>query len=180
MKQLVIYYSRTGTTRKIAEAMVKVLKCDIEEIRDLKNRAGILGWLSSGMDATLKRLTKIEKPGKLPELFDVTVIGTPVWNNTVSTPVRTYILEHRDRFKQVAFFCIQYSSKSNALKDMEALCSKKPVATLMLRKKQVETGEYIDVVRQFCAQITRWESYPGKRDSEQSASDRRSFKEDYV
>jgi len=44
----------------------------------------------------------------------------------------------------------------------------------------VETGEYIDVVRQFCAQITRWESYPGKRDSEQSASDRRSFKEDYV
>jgi flavodoxin len=155
MKQLVVYYSRTGTTRKIAEAIVEVLKCDVEEIRDLKNRAGILGWLSSGMDATLKRLTKIEKLEKTPELFDVTIIGTPVWNNTVSTPVRTYILEYRNRFKQVAFFCTQYGSKSNALKDMESLCSKKPVATLMLRKKQVETGEYMDVVRQFCAQITR-------------------------
>ncbi len=155
MKQLVVYYSRTGTTRKIAKTIVEVLKCDIEEIRDLKNRAGILGWLSSGMDATLKRLTKIEKPGKAPELFDITVIGTPVWNNTLSTPVRTYILEYRDWFKQVAFFCTQYGSKSNALKDMEPLCTKKPVATLMLRKKQVETGEYIDMVRQFCAQIAR-------------------------
>jgi flavodoxin len=155
MKQLVVYYSRTGTTRKIAEAIVEVLKCDIEEIRDLKDRSGVLGWLSSGMDATLKRLTKIEKLGRLPELFDVTVIGTPVWNSTVTTPVRTYILEYRDRLKQVAFFCTQYGSKSNALKEMEALCNKKPVATLMLRKKQVETGEYIDVVRQFCTQITQ-------------------------
>jgi flavodoxin len=155
MRQLVVYYSRTGTTRKIAEAIAEVLKCDVEEIRDLKNRAGILGWLSSGMDATLKRLTRIEKPVKPPELFDVTVIGTPVWNSTVSTPVRTYIVEYRDRFRQVAFFCTQYGSESDALKEMGTLCGRKPVATLMLRKRQVETGEYIDAVRQFCAQITR-------------------------
>jgi len=155
MRQLVVYYSRTGTTRKIAEAVAEVLKCDVEEIRDLKNRAGVLGWLSSGMDATLKRLTRIEKPVKPPELFDVTVIGTPVWNSTVSTPVRTYIVEYRDRFKQVAFFCTQYGSKSDALKEMEALCGRKPVATLMLRRSQVETGDYADVVRQFCAQITQ-------------------------
>ncbi|MCX8182972.1 MAG: hypothetical protein N3F08_00925 [Crenarchaeota archaeon] len=155
MKLLVAYYSRTGTTRKVAEVIAEVLKCDVEEIRDLKNRVGVLGWLSSGMDATLKRLTKIEKPVKLPELYDVTIVGTPVWNSTVSTPVRTYILEYRSRFKQVAFFCTQYSSESNALKDMEALCGMKPIATLMITRRQMETGDYIGEIEKFCAQITR-------------------------
>ncbi|MEM2940821.1 MAG: hypothetical protein QW304_04640 [Thermoproteota archaeon] len=155
MKPLVVYYSRTGTTRKVAASIVEVLKCDVEEIRDLKNRSGVLGWLSSGRDATLNKLTKIDKPEKSPELYGVTIIGTPVWNNTVSTPTRTYMVEYRDRFKQVAFFCTQYGSESNALKDMEALCGRKPVATLMLKRRQVETGEYADLVRQFCAQITQ-------------------------
>ncbi|MBO3833165.1 MAG: hypothetical protein FGF51_07290 [Candidatus Brockarchaeota archaeon] len=155
MKQLVVYYSRTGTTRRVAQAIAEVLKCDVEEIRDLKNRAGVLGWLSSGMDATLKRLTKIEKPEKPPELYELVIIGTSVWNSTVSTPIRTYIVEYRDRFKQVAFFCTQYGSKSDVLKEMEALCGRKPVATLMLRRRQVETGEYSDLVKQFCANITR-------------------------
>ncbi len=155
MKPLVVYYSRTGTTRKVAEAIAEVLKCDVEEIRDLKNRTGVLGWLSSGMDATLKRLTKIEELQKPPENYSVTIIGTPVWNNTVSTPIRTYIVEYRNRFKQVAFFCTQYGSESNVFTEMEALCGRKPLATLMLRRNQVETGEYTDAVRQFCVQITR-------------------------
>ncbi|MBO3800012.1 MAG: hypothetical protein FGF52_03010 [Candidatus Brockarchaeota archaeon] len=38
---------------------------------------------------------------------------------------------------------------------METLCGKKPVATLMLRKRQVETGEYTDEIKKFCVQITR-------------------------
>lgn len=91
MKQLVVYYSRPGTARKVAEAIVEVLGCDFEEIRDLKDRSGVLGWLSSGRDATLNKLTKIDKPEKPPELYSVTIIGTPVWNSRVSTPIRTYI-----------------------------------------------------------------------------------------
>lgn len=155
MKQLVAYYSRTGTTRKVAEAIVEVLKCDFEEIRDLKNRSGVLGWLISGRDATLNKLTKIDKPKKPPELYGVTIIGTPVWSNTVSTPIRTYIVEYRDLFKQVAFFCTQEGSESNAFKEMEALCGQKPVATLKLRRRLVKTGEYADLVKQFCTHITR-------------------------
>jgi len=155
MRQLVAYYSRTGTTRKVAEVIAEVLGCDTEEIRDLKDRSGVLGWLSSGLDATLRRLTKIEKPEKPPELYGVTMIGTPVWSGTVSTPIRTYIVECRGRFKQVAFFCTQSSSGSDVFKEMEALCGRKPVATLKLRRRQVETGKYTDEVKQFCAQITQ-------------------------
>ncbi len=105
MKILVAYYSRTGTTRKVAEAIAGILKCDIEEVIDKKSRSGALGWLKSGRDAGSKKLTTIEETKNDPGLYDVVAIGTPVWNGTMSTPIRTYIVQHRESFKKVAFFC---------------------------------------------------------------------------
>jgi flavodoxin len=89
MRILVAYYSRSGTTRKAAEAISQILKCETEEILDTKNRAGILGWLRSGMDATFKRFTVIEEVKKNPVSCDIVIIGTPVWNSTMSAPIRT-------------------------------------------------------------------------------------------
>jgi flavodoxin len=57
MKILIVYYSRTGRTKKIAEKIQYRLNADIDEISDTKNRAGILGWLSAGRDAGSRRLT---------------------------------------------------------------------------------------------------------------------------
>jgi flavodoxin len=39
MKILVVYYSSTGNTRKIAEELVDALKCEIEEIIDIDDLA---------------------------------------------------------------------------------------------------------------------------------------------
>ena len=38
-KVLVVYYSRTGATRRLAEALAKALQADIEPIIDRKNRS---------------------------------------------------------------------------------------------------------------------------------------------
>ena len=38
MKTLIAYYSRTNVTKGIAETLQKKLNCDIEQIRDTKNR----------------------------------------------------------------------------------------------------------------------------------------------
>jgi flavodoxin len=43
-KVLVVYYSRTGATRTLAEALAKALQADIEPIIDRKNRSGIFGY----------------------------------------------------------------------------------------------------------------------------------------
>ena len=63
MKVLVVYYSRTGNTRFVAEAVAQSLKADIEEIRDRKNRMGIFGFLRCGYEAIFKKLTDIEVSG---------------------------------------------------------------------------------------------------------------------
>ncbi len=66
MKTLVVYYSRTGNTKFVAEEVTAELGADMEEIIDLKNREGKLGWLSSSRDATGNRQTKIEETKKRP------------------------------------------------------------------------------------------------------------------
>ena len=60
MKMLVVFYSRTGNTRKVAEELEKVLECDMEEIIDTKNRSGSLGYLRSGRDAMNRKLTVLQ------------------------------------------------------------------------------------------------------------------------
>jgi flavodoxin len=59
MNTLVVYYSRTGKTRFVAEKVVAELKADIEEIVDLKNRKGRFGFLKAGYDATRGNGTEI-------------------------------------------------------------------------------------------------------------------------
>jgi len=81
-------------------------------------------------------------------------IGTPVWNGTMSTPIRTYIVQHRESFKKVAFFCTQDDSEKKALDEMESLCGKTPVTLLQLnRKQEVETEAYLQKAKQFADTI---------------------------
>ncbi len=40
---LVLYYSRTGNCRAVAEAIGETMHCPVQEIKDLKNRGGFLG-----------------------------------------------------------------------------------------------------------------------------------------
>ncbi|MFX0004733.1 MAG: flavodoxin, partial [Promethearchaeota archaeon] len=68
MKPLVVFYSRTGTTKKIAELISKSINCELEEIIDTKKRTGfIIGFLKSGYAAMKEKLTIIEKIQKNPE-----------------------------------------------------------------------------------------------------------------
>jgi len=136
MDALVAYYSRTGTTKKVAEKLSFLLGCPCEEIRDTKVRKGVLGWLSAGKDATRKELAKLEKIEKDPASYDLVVIGTPMWNHTMSAAIRTYLTEYRDRFRNVAFFCTHQFTDDEPFEEMASLCGKTPVASLILHKKR--------------------------------------------
>jgi len=47
MKTLVVYYSRTGKTKFVAEKIAVELKADVEEVVDLKSRSGRFGFLKA-------------------------------------------------------------------------------------------------------------------------------------
>ncbi|MBN1502227.1 hypothetical protein JW930_01675 [Candidatus Woesearchaeota archaeon] len=152
MKYLTVYYSRTGTTRVIGEAIAKELNSDIDEIIDMNQRKSLIGYLRCGMEVVMKKLPKI-KDTKDASRYDLVVIGTPVWAGTMASPARTYI--KNNKFKKVAFFCTQASPQpQNTFKDMEQL-TRKPVAALQLTSKEVKSNKYKDKVKRFVNDIIK-------------------------
>ena len=149
MKSLVVYYSRTGITKTVAEAVKQALSSDIEDIHDSKTRTGVLGWMGAGRDATLKRATPIATTSVSPGDYDLVIVGTPVWAFTMSSPVRTWLSEHGRRLKRAAFFCTMGGTGDNrTFRHMEEL-SLKPVATMTLIDKDVRKGAFAEKVKLF-------------------------------
>jgi flavodoxin len=105
MKTLVIYYSRTGNTKYVAEMLAKELAADLEELTDKQDRKGIIGWLRAGRDATKGRSTDISDLTKDLKQYQTILIGQPVWAWTMVPAIRALLTKHDLATKNVALFC---------------------------------------------------------------------------
>jgi len=154
MKSLVVFYSRTGTTKQIGEALAQLLACDGEELVDTKKRSGPLGFVSAGRDAKAKTLTTLADIIHDPALYDLVILGTPIWGGTLSAAMRTYISLNKSKFKRVAFFCTHGGTENIQLFDeMKALCEQRPVDTLAVSQEEFKKGAYQDKLRQFAYRL---------------------------
>jgi flavodoxin len=143
MKTLVIYYSLSGNTQKVAEAIANLLKADINRLEDRRSRNGPLGMLLTIYQVLFSRPGKIRFANIDPSEYDLVIFGSPVWIMKLAPPMRSYILKEKDRFNQVAFFCTEGASGApNAFKAMESLSTKKPVATLEITEGDIKSGQY--------------------------------------
>lgn len=135
---LVVYYSRTGHTRRVAEAVAKALHADVEELHDRVDRRGIVGYLRSGAEAAFGVSTELEPPKRDPHDYDVVVVGSPVWNFSISTPIRTYLWMERARLPKVAFLLtLGGMGADRVFGQMEDLAAKAPVATLVVPEREL-------------------------------------------
>ncbi|HEX7643859.1 MAG TPA: flavodoxin [Noviherbaspirillum sp.] len=138
---LLVYYSRTGMTRRAAEELRQYLPCDVEEIHEERSREGKAGYARSLFDVLMRRHPSIRTSGKDLAGYEMAVIATPVWASDMSSPVRTYILENRDRFKRIAGFCTMGGTGGNkALEHMAQLCDRTLAARLVLTDAEIESG----------------------------------------
>ena len=148
MKTLIVYYSRTGTTRRVAEELKTMLSADLDEIKDHKGRGGPLGFLQSGMEAKSSATPKIDDPTVDPSGYDLVVVGTPVWANCMSSPVRTYLTQEKGKLRRVAFLCTSGDASEQAFAGMEELAGK-PTAKLKLTAKDMSSGGYKAMLQVF-------------------------------
>jgi len=155
-KVLVVYYSRTGATRRLAEALAKALQADIEPITDRKNRSGIFGYLRSLAESLQKRGAAVEPMKTDPRSYDLVVIGTPVWAWSVSSPVRSYLAANRRRLPDVAFFCTMGSrGGERAFEEMQAIAGKAPRAGCAVTAREAASEAYGTHIAQFMEQLKR-------------------------
>ena len=102
---LCLYYSRTGTTEKLIREIAQELGCEMVRLEDGVDRAGLKGWLRSGMQAMSRRLPPVRKPKTaLPlSVYDLVIIGTPVWAGRCSAPVRSFLQEYGQQLRRAAY-----------------------------------------------------------------------------
>ncbi|HLN07613.1 MAG TPA: flavodoxin [Xanthobacteraceae bacterium] len=140
---LIVYYSRSGTTRKVAKSLAAALTCDSEEILDLKSRTGFLGYMRSLLEARRQTPAAIAAPVRNPSSYDLIIIGTPVWVWSVSSPVRAYLAANKARLPAVAFFCtLGGAGSDHAFAQMQDLAGKSPRACLGLTARDAAAGGY--------------------------------------
>ena len=142
MKSLVVYYSRTNITKKIADDIASNLNCDIEEIRPKTNYQGKLGYARGIKDGASGKIIELESQKYDPQDYDVVYIGAPVWAGKAANPIISYLNKNKGKFNDVKFFLTAGSSGfDSGFKQMEEK-SIKPLKTLAVTTKGVKKDEY--------------------------------------
>jgi menaquinone-dependent protoporphyrinogen IX oxidase len=148
---LVVYYSRSGTTRKLAEAIALAAHGDIEEIIEKRgSRAGILGYVRSLIETAQRRAAPIQESGKDPSSYRLVTVGSPVWAGSMSSPVQSYLTANRERLRAVAFFGTYGGRGSESMfAQMQALVGKTPQACCAVKAADVASGSHSASVQRF-------------------------------
>jgi len=103
---LVLYYSRTGNCRAVAQAIGETLACPVREIKDLKNRAGFWGFISGMIDIRKHPITDIEPKTLDLSSYDTIFLGSPIWGMRFA-PAITTVLGTFDFFgKRIVLFAV--------------------------------------------------------------------------
>ena len=140
-KILVVFYSRTGFTRRVAEQIAKRLQCDLCELREKRRREGALGYLRSIFEALTRREPELQEPGVDPSRYALVILGTPVWAGRVCSPMRAFLTRHRLGGAEVAVFCTLGGSGAEGVLSALALqAGKTPRAGLALTDSEIDTG----------------------------------------
>jgi flavodoxin len=154
-KTLVVFYSRTGTTKKLAQTLVQKLGADIEEITTPKDRKGLWGYLVCGREAMKRISAEINQTQKDPKIYDLVIVGTPMWAMNFSSPARAYISRNKEDLKELAFFCTRGGEKIGKIfEEMENAANKKPTAVLALRTKEVVSGNFDQKLNEFINKLS--------------------------
>ena len=156
MSTLVVYFSRTGTTQRVAETIAKALGADIEAIHEPADRRGIRGYARSALDASMSRWVPIAPLGHDPTSYDLIVVGSPVWVASLSAPVRAFLARYAQRLSKLAFFLTRGGSGDRrVLRQMSQVAGAEPAAALTLTQRDVEQGKAAVAIDAFVASLAK-------------------------
>ena len=107
MKILIVFYSLTGNTKKVAQAIAAAVKGEILEIKlkkPLPNR-GFSKYFWGGKQVVWGESPELLPLGKNPADYDMIFLGTPVWAGDFAPAVRSFLSQAKLADKKVALFC---------------------------------------------------------------------------
>ena len=109
---LVVFYSRTGYTKKIAYETADKLGADICEIKTTEKTDGNLGFWWCGRFGMLKRAMPLEKIEADVCSYDKVVICSPVWVFGIAAPIRGFMQTYAGKLKSVEYVFLHFMRAS--------------------------------------------------------------------
>ena len=122
MKTLVVYYSKTGTTKKVAQAVIEKKSCDYDELQYDKK-------------------TKAVNHAHDPSDYEHIVLLAPVWAFALAEPMKKYLAMHKANIKRYDLIvtCGAWGLRGCVRNCLSAI-GKPPENALKFKAKQVRRG----------------------------------------
>jgi flavodoxin len=153
-KILIVFYSRSGSTRTLARALADELDCAIEELIDRRKRQGLVGYLRTAIDGLFARTTELAEIQHDPAEYDLVIIGTPIWSRSLSAPIRTYFQQNHGRFRDAAFFLTHGGTgRQRVFDQMAELALVPPRAVLGVTEREMDGAQFLSKARAFADQL---------------------------
>ena len=86
----VVYFTRTGNSKRVAEKIANMLSCEALQITDNMNWKGGFGYLKGGYYASLNRDVEITIPENL-DSADELIVVTPMWAGGIAPDIKAFL-----------------------------------------------------------------------------------------
>ena len=123
MKGLVVFYSKTGNARWVAQIIATQDGGDICEVFE-NRRSRILDLLKTELNSVRGKEAKLKSTRRSLADYDLIIVGTPVWANRPTPAIIKYLQKNNLTGKNVAVFFTQGNKKPQAIEETKALMPK--------------------------------------------------------
>lgn len=154
MRSLVLYYSQTGNTKKIAELLAPLLDAEIGRFTCPAFEGGLVGGLKQAWSIFARSSPEISLPPEAEALYDLVVVAAPVWAARPAPPLRTLLaMPEVPGDRHAIFLTCEGSSErfpgEAALAEATGLCKQPPVATTIFTAADINGRDLEDRVENF-------------------------------
>src|SRR5262245_37560389 len=103
-KVLVVYYSLSGNTARVAWDLARTLRADVESLIDREHGVGFFGSVKAVVAALRGKPAQLGEVTHDPRRYDLVIIGSPVWGGHLTPAVRAYLQRFARDLHGAAFF----------------------------------------------------------------------------
>ncbi len=158
MRALVVYHSKSGNTKKaaedISEELERFVHVDMEAIVVNRYNPFLLGTLRAFKDMFSDERFPLVGLTYDPLKYEFIIIGTPVWGNSCTPPIDSYLSELQDFSYRVGFFTTQSGQPTfDAVKEMEKTSGMEADVKLAIRKGDIGNAEYFNDIKIFVSDL---------------------------
>ena len=159
---LIVYYSRSGTARQVAEVIAIHTGWVLAEVRDRTPRAGLSGDVRCVLDMVFHRMPAYEYVGPKLDACRNVVVVAPVWLGRLAAPMRSFLHDHAPFPGTLSAVCVMAARGGfRAEEDIVRLTGKTPEPALALRQRDVQSGEAMDSLEAFATALRTRPAEPG-------------------